>query len=90
MTENALSAPQDRLSVFERMALARKHEQESGEAPILDPDFADDVAEMINNRNRVCRRGNKMNSNLHQTANCQNTICLTQGVHLNSCQSNLF
>jgi len=32
--------------------IARKHEQESGETPILDPDFADDVAEIVRNRNR--------------------------------------
>ena len=39
-----------RRTISECIALARKHEQESGEAPILDPDFADDVAEIIHNR----------------------------------------
>ena len=39
-----------RRTVSECIELARKHEQESGEAPVLDPDFADDVAEIIDNR----------------------------------------
>ncbi len=50
MTEKAQSGPQNRLTVSECIALARKHKQESGEAPILDPDFADDVADIIRNR----------------------------------------
>ena len=40
-----------RRTVSECIELARKHEQDSGEAPVLDPDFADDVAEIIENRN---------------------------------------
>jgi hypothetical protein len=39
-----------RRTVSECIELARKHEQESGEAPVLDPDFAEDVAEIIGNR----------------------------------------
>lgn len=39
-----------RRTISECIALARKHEKESGEAPILDPNFADDVAEIIRNR----------------------------------------
>jgi antitoxin (DNA-binding transcriptional repressor) of toxin-antitoxin stability system len=37
-------------TISESIALARKHEEETGEAPVLDPDFADDVAEIIRNR----------------------------------------
>ena len=37
-------------TISECIALARKHELETGEAPVLDPDFADDVAEIIRNR----------------------------------------
>ena len=37
-------------TISECLTLARKHEQESGETPILDPDFADDVAEIARNR----------------------------------------
>ena len=39
-----------RRTISECIALARKHEQESGEIPRLDPEFADDVAEIIRNR----------------------------------------
>jgi antitoxin (DNA-binding transcriptional repressor) of toxin-antitoxin stability system len=39
-----------RLSISECIALAKKHEEETGEAPVLDPDFASDVEEIIRNR----------------------------------------
>jgi len=39
-----------RRTVSECIEIARKHEQESGEIPILDPDFAEDVADVIRNR----------------------------------------
>jgi antitoxin (DNA-binding transcriptional repressor) of toxin-antitoxin stability system len=41
--------PRGRL-LSESIALAKKHEEESGEAPVLDPDFAADVEEIIRNR----------------------------------------
>jgi antitoxin (DNA-binding transcriptional repressor) of toxin-antitoxin stability system len=37
-------------SISECIALAKKHEEETGEAPVLDPDFASDVEEIIRNR----------------------------------------
>ena len=39
-----------RRSVSECIARARKHEQEAGEAPVLDPDFAGDIEEIVHNR----------------------------------------
>ena len=39
-----------RRSIEECIALAKKHEAETGEAPVLDPDFAADVEEIIHNR----------------------------------------
>jgi antitoxin (DNA-binding transcriptional repressor) of toxin-antitoxin stability system len=39
-----------RRSISECIALAKAHEEETGKAPILDPDFAKDVEETINNR----------------------------------------
>lgn len=39
-----------RRSISECIALAKKHEEETGEAPVLDADFAADVEEIINNR----------------------------------------
>lgn len=39
-----------RRSISECIALAKAHEQETGRAPILDPDFAKDVEEIINHR----------------------------------------
>jgi antitoxin (DNA-binding transcriptional repressor) of toxin-antitoxin stability system len=39
-----------RRSISECIALAKAHEQETGIAPILDPDFAKDVEEIINHR----------------------------------------
>jgi antitoxin (DNA-binding transcriptional repressor) of toxin-antitoxin stability system len=40
----------DRRTVSECIALAKKHEAETGQAPILDPDFASDVEEIVNHR----------------------------------------
>lgn len=37
-------------SVSESIALAKAHEEESGETPVLDPDFADDMEEVIRRR----------------------------------------
>ncbi|HEY0794576.1 MAG TPA: hypothetical protein VGD64_02235 [Acidisarcina sp.] len=39
-----------RRSISESIALAKKHEEETGEAPTLDPDFAAQVEEIVNNR----------------------------------------
>jgi antitoxin (DNA-binding transcriptional repressor) of toxin-antitoxin stability system len=39
-----------RRSISECIALAKKHEEETGEAPVLDPDFAADMEEIIRNR----------------------------------------
>jgi len=39
-----------RRSISECIALAKKHEEEIGEAPVLDPDFAADVEEIVRNR----------------------------------------
>jgi antitoxin (DNA-binding transcriptional repressor) of toxin-antitoxin stability system len=39
-----------RRSISECIALAEAHAQESGHEPTLDPDFAADVAEIVNNR----------------------------------------
>ena len=39
-----------RRSISECIALAKTHEEETGKAPILDPDFAKDVEEIINHR----------------------------------------
>jgi antitoxin (DNA-binding transcriptional repressor) of toxin-antitoxin stability system len=38
-------------TISECIALAKKHEEESGEAPVLEADFASDVEEIIRNRN---------------------------------------
>src|SRR5205807_1888572 len=35
-----------RRSISESIALAKAHEEETGEAPVLDPDFADDMEEI--------------------------------------------
>lgn len=43
------SAPAGR-SISECIELARQHEEETGEAPVLDADFASDVEEIIRNR----------------------------------------
>jgi hypothetical protein len=37
-------------SISECIELARQHEEETGERPVMDPDFADDVAEIIRER----------------------------------------
>jgi antitoxin (DNA-binding transcriptional repressor) of toxin-antitoxin stability system len=39
-----------RHSVSECIALARAHEEETGKAPVLDPDFAEDVEELLDHR----------------------------------------
>jgi hypothetical protein len=39
-----------RRSISECIALAKAHEQEAGEAPTLDPDFADDMQEILKQR----------------------------------------
>lgn len=39
-----------RRSISECIALAKKHEEETGEAPILDADFAAEVEEIIRSR----------------------------------------
>jgi hypothetical protein len=39
-----------RRTISECIALAKAHEEESGEAPILDPDFAADVEAIIRSR----------------------------------------
>jgi antitoxin (DNA-binding transcriptional repressor) of toxin-antitoxin stability system len=42
-------APRGRM-ISECIALAKAHEEETGKAPILDPDFAEDVREIISHR----------------------------------------
>ena len=37
-------------TLSECIALARAHEEERGEAPVLDPDFADDMRDIIEHR----------------------------------------
>jgi antitoxin (DNA-binding transcriptional repressor) of toxin-antitoxin stability system len=37
-------------SISECIALAKAHEEETGKAPVLDPDFAEDVEEIISRR----------------------------------------
>jgi antitoxin (DNA-binding transcriptional repressor) of toxin-antitoxin stability system len=39
-----------RRSISECIALAKKHEEETGESPVLDSEFAADVEEIIRNR----------------------------------------
>lgn len=36
--------------ISECIALAKAHEEETGKAPVLDPDFAADVEEIVKNR----------------------------------------
>ena len=36
-----------RRTISESVTLAKAHEEETGEAPVLDPDFAEDVEEII-------------------------------------------
>jgi antitoxin (DNA-binding transcriptional repressor) of toxin-antitoxin stability system len=44
------SAEPERRSISECIALAKAREEETGKAPILDPDFADDVEEILSLR----------------------------------------
>ncbi len=44
------AAEPPRRSISECIALAKKHEEETGEAPVLDPGFAADVEEIISSR----------------------------------------
>ena len=39
-----------RRSISECIALAKAHEDETGKAPVLDPDFAEDVEDIISHR----------------------------------------
>lgn len=39
-----------RRTISECIALAKAHEEETGEVPVLDPDFAADMEEVIKNR----------------------------------------
>jgi antitoxin (DNA-binding transcriptional repressor) of toxin-antitoxin stability system len=39
-----------RRSISECIALSKTHEEETGKAPILDPDFAEDVEKILANR----------------------------------------
>jgi antitoxin (DNA-binding transcriptional repressor) of toxin-antitoxin stability system len=39
-----------RRSISECMAVAKAHEDESGKAPVLDPDFAEDVEKILSHR----------------------------------------
>jgi len=39
-----------RRSISDCIALAKTHEEETGKAPVLDPDFAEDVEEIISHR----------------------------------------
>jgi antitoxin (DNA-binding transcriptional repressor) of toxin-antitoxin stability system len=43
-------APPARRSISECIALARAHEEETGEAPVLDSDFAADLKEVLARR----------------------------------------
>jgi hypothetical protein len=44
------AAEQERRTIFVCIALAKAHEEETGKAPVLDPDFAEDVEEILNHR----------------------------------------
>jgi antitoxin (DNA-binding transcriptional repressor) of toxin-antitoxin stability system len=44
------AAPPVRRTISECIALAKAHEEEIGQAPTLDPDFAADVEEIVRNR----------------------------------------
>jgi len=39
-----------RRTISECIALAKAHEEETGKAPVLDPDFAEDVEEILSQR----------------------------------------
>ena len=44
------AAEPTRRTISECIALAKAHEEETGKAPILDPDFAKDVEEILSHR----------------------------------------
>jgi antitoxin (DNA-binding transcriptional repressor) of toxin-antitoxin stability system len=44
------AAEPGRRSISECIALAKAHEEETGRAPVLDPDFAKDVEEIVSRR----------------------------------------
>lgn len=44
------SAVPSRRTVADCIALAKVHEEQTGEAPVLDPDFAADVEQIVRNR----------------------------------------
>lgn len=44
------AAPPARRTISECIALAEAHEKETGAAPVLDPDFAAEVEEIVRNR----------------------------------------
>jgi antitoxin (DNA-binding transcriptional repressor) of toxin-antitoxin stability system len=44
------AAEPERRSISECIAMARAHEEESGKSPVLDPDFAKDVEEIVSHR----------------------------------------
>ncbi len=44
------AAAPPRRSISECIELAKKHEEETGEAPVLDPGFAADVEDIVRNR----------------------------------------
>ena len=44
------TAPERGRLISECIALAKAHEEETGTAPVLDPDFALDVEEIVKNR----------------------------------------
>jgi hypothetical protein len=43
-------ARKDGVHISECIALAKAREEETGEAPVLDPDFAEDVEEILSHR----------------------------------------
>lgn len=44
------AAEPPRRSISDCIELAKTHEEESGKAPVLDPDFAEDVEEILSHR----------------------------------------
>ncbi len=44
------AAEPERRSISECIALAKAHDEESGKAPVLDPNFAEDVEEILSHR----------------------------------------
>jgi antitoxin (DNA-binding transcriptional repressor) of toxin-antitoxin stability system len=44
------AAEPERRSISECIALAKAHEEETGKAPVLDPDFAEDVEKILSHR----------------------------------------